>query len=450
MILRRAVNFEYYMSLFHGDAPMHFATTALLEGKLTLNQIRNGCSMLQKRHPLLRSRVEYNEHGDPYIADHNVPEIPVFEIEVSKGSVDIERNENSDHWLSLLEKELLVYIDLEKGPFVRFFWLKEIDSSKSALILICDHISFDGGSAAVILEDLLEYIQNPNQKVESYTILPGITDLLKDDIAEKCEKHFLEHDKPGFEKQCKEYNDKIAKEGKPEKKADSKKKKQELNLIAWKLDKEQSQQVVKACKSNEVTVHTALALAFLKAFYIIEGPEDRTKRVLQFPVSGKSFFKESIEGKLGCNMDLAIVPVTLDKDKTFWEEAGILKDLIKDKLENGNLFADYYWGKHYLSKIDGVKQFFESLPPWDEEEEASQWEFSLSNIGVQKLKVNYGDFKLRGFFGPTFSGLYEKVIGVNSTNGEMYFTLICGSELMSYETLNRIRKLTTDILMESC
>nr|MDA3852571.1 hypothetical protein [Spirochaetaceae bacterium] len=123
MQLRRAVNYEFFMSMFHGESPMHFATTAMVNGPLSLEQIQAAGLKLQQRHPLLRAKVVFDEHGDPWMAQGQVPEIPIEEVQGSWGCCEIESNGKEDHWTAILERELPVFFDLQKGPFVRFIWL---------------------------------------------------------------------------------------------------------------------------------------------------------------------------------------------------------------------------------------------------------------------------------------------------------------------------------------
>ncbi|MDA3852368.1 MAG: hypothetical protein PF447_14020, partial [Spirochaetaceae bacterium] len=91
------------------------------------------------------------------------------------------------------------------------------------------------------------------------------------------------------------------------------------------------------------------------------------------------------------------------------------------------------------------RPFLESLPPWEDE----PWEFSLSNLGVQHIKPQYGKLEVKALFGPTFSAGNEKVIGVNSSNGEMYFTLISDVELMDRKSMERVKELGLDYLRDA-
>jgi hypothetical protein len=297
-------------------------------------------------------------------------------------------------------------------------------------------------AAIVILKDLFNYIENSHLPIKSYEILPALPDLLNQETLDLTRHYYKTQYLKDFEKDKR----KAKEEGITRDYSDPEPREFIFQMISWFMDKDFTASLLKHCKNHEVTVHTALGVSLLRAFYKVIGPEDQSERILQFPISARKFMKESIEDKLGCYITIEMIPLDCSWERNFWEICKELKESIQKVLNTGRIFSSAYFMRDYL--VDD-KSYFEQLKELPPRKHRGEYEFSLSNIGKQNFKSNYGDIKVRGLFAPTFSAVGEKVIGVNSCNGEMNFTLVFDDQTFTKEQGLKIKEWTILFLKQA-
>ncbi len=126
----------------------HYPYNAVIALRLTNGPseqaLEEALKILQRRHPLLRARVEKEKKDFFFICD-NTPPIPL----------NITTRQNDDHWRDVLEDKLNQRMDLVTGPPVHVTYLTTPDSTESEIIFSFQHSIIDEASGANILSELL-------------------------------------------------------------------------------------------------------------------------------------------------------------------------------------------------------------------------------------------------------------------------------------------------------
>jgi hypothetical protein len=71
----------------------------------------------------------------------------------------------------------------------------------------------------------------------------------------------------------------------------------------------------------------------------------------------------------------------------------------------------------------------------------ADYDLSLSNIGRLGIPVDYGSLRLESLYGPTFSAVADRIVGVNTVGGQMRFTFVFQKALMDASSGQQVRDL---------
>ena len=312
--------------------------------------------------------------------------------------------------------------DLERGPLVRFACLR--DQKICDIVMVLHHAVADGLSAVILMGDLLRYLGNPSAPVEELALQPSMGALIPKEVydflppPEKILASFQSSERQGAQSVL---------EMPPPR----------FHVLHRSMDKSQLKPLLARCKENRVTVHGALGAAVLLASQAVY-EDGQTTRTLQSPVSVRHLLPADLEGHFGMFITIVKEPVECHTERDFWDitrdVSGHLHELVNPqklmmRLAATESVADYMQREGQM-KLGLLK---------------ADYDASVSNLGRLTIPTEYGAVKLRSLIGPTFgANKDEKVIGVNTLDGQLNLTLCFRKKIMEPEEGERL----LDLVME--
>ena len=131
-----------------GSAAYNVAAAARMEGPLSVGALAAALAEIERRHEVLRAvyRVEGSEPVQR-VSSHRI--LPVVELGALPGPLRCGEGDR------LAREAARLPFDLARGPVLRTVLLRE-GEGRSRLILVLHHIAVDGGSFAILLDELAE------------------------------------------------------------------------------------------------------------------------------------------------------------------------------------------------------------------------------------------------------------------------------------------------------
>lgn len=154
----------------HGDG--NYVFNALLpvrvRGNFSETDIRLALVSLQKTHAMLNAVVQNDKNGEPWfvVDDERPVNIPIRIME----------RINKDDWQTESVKEWSVPFNSYQEPLMRLVWIK--GEPVSELLLVMHHCLFDGRSALVMLEEFLQFLDDPDARIAVEVPIADIGDIV--------------------------------------------------------------------------------------------------------------------------------------------------------------------------------------------------------------------------------------------------------------------------------
>jgi len=242
---------------FFTRSPFSIVTmVARIQGSVTEGMVRDAVSKVRLRHPSLRVRIAEDEAGTPWLTSEGAGEIPVATVP----------RESDDHWMRVVQESCRVPFEFDAQPAVRFILVQS--AHKSELVILCHHILCDGLSLAYLARDLLVHLGDPARAVTPLPDpIPIARDNMPQDVSANAVVRFLVN--------------RINKKWAAEKVVFDQEDYRNLNRAYWmnyphqvlsvELTEAQTSALVERCRSNEVTVNSALSVAFVAAQAVVQG-----------------------------------------------------------------------------------------------------------------------------------------------------------------------------------
>lgn len=143
--MQRALGvFETTQVVVNAHFPFNVAIAVLLLGAPPPERVSQALAALQRRHPLLRARVERHRHRFHY-ALQGVSEIPLRLLPRT----------SAEQWRAEVEQALATPFDLATGPPIRGVYLYGGAEAAAELVLCLQHAVVDAASAANLMHELL-------------------------------------------------------------------------------------------------------------------------------------------------------------------------------------------------------------------------------------------------------------------------------------------------------
>ena len=417
---RETITYERILYHMGNDTLMHFAFRVKVNCTIKKSDLKEALSKVQQRHPLAGVRVimtkDEKQFIKQFITTEDVPAIPLKELDG-----------NRTNWKAVVSEELCRSFDIFKGPMIRVFLIQK--KSNCDIVAVFHHAICDGLSAVVFLHDTLSFLADPDAPVNPYPEAPVFTKLIKKDILKIINKK-------GLPDWLKNRNDT---ELKPLKKEPFPK--PDYAIRNWFFTEDKTKKVISLAKENSTSVHGILSAILLKSFAYEFGPKEGFKRILQSPVSFKPFLVDEAKQYFGLFNGILTAEIDCSPKRTIPEIASDINKKLKEQLEKYDPLIGYYFFNTYM--LEGIKDpesFFSKRPgmPMD-------YDFSFSNLGVIQMQKKYGKYDIEKVYGPIFSAIRkERVIGLTTHQGRMFFTCIYDKKGFDHSTGSRIIKRALD------
>ncbi len=142
---RRLGGFESAEAWTGASFPYNAVAVLRLAGRPAPDRLETALAAVQRRHPLLRARLERRGSRWWFALDGASP-IPLRRVERA----------GDDAWQAVVEEELNTAIAAERAPLVRCVLVSSSDTAASELVLSFHHAIVDATSGATVCRHLLE------------------------------------------------------------------------------------------------------------------------------------------------------------------------------------------------------------------------------------------------------------------------------------------------------
>jgi NRPS condensation-like uncharacterized protein len=302
----------------------HISLGLTLKGEIS-KSLKNAVDKMLITYPLFGVRIEWNKEITQSTTE-NAAEVPV----------KIYKRKSDNSWLEALNREHAIPVNPSKGPLTRLILVK--GPAKSELFIFCHHAICDGRSLELALREILLHLENPNRIPPSIPDVPPQTpDIFPENVSKsRIRSWFIKRLNKKWEKQKVIFD-------------------QEDLLNVWEafwknstygvelvtLDKIETQKFIEVCRANEVTVNSALLVAFVKARS--EAVEPYTGKVkISTAVDTRERLPIEIGDAVGLYAGGTLNEFKYRQDRSFWENAREYHKVVKKHLNDNNVFGPIY------------------------------------------------------------------------------------------------------------
>ena len=445
----------------HLRSPASFVVmVARIQGDVSHEALKQAVHHMQQRHAMLGVRVVADENGDPWFTSDDVEEIPIAQAPRS----------SETHWRRVCMDEFRIPFEIDRRPLIRFILLHSPDESD--VVMLCQHSICDGLSLAYLTHDILEYLGDPGQEVETLPPPP----VLEESIPSRFRQNRLIGllGKAIFSR----YNRRWARAGVTFDNEDA----QNLHSAFWNHHKLRVRtcaiegtalsMLVAACRDKGVTVNAILITAFHAALF-----ENRLAANAEFfekvnvAMSLRRDLSPSAEGSFGLFASGADCELRYDPEESLWENAARFQPLIQRETDlkksyrkiallshmqpglfEALPFASY--SKHVppeatrYGKLSRFNEVAADLAPKSFQNLAQlSMGLLMTNLGRIPLPTEYGSLRLKElFFVPPSSVFVEIVLGVVTISDKLNISICYLEDVTDTRAVEEVERLAMEYL----
>jgi len=291
---------------------------ARITGAVDEIRFRQALATVSRVHPLLRSKIVFDDRHDAWFSSDGVPEVP---MRVSSRTSD-------SQWLDELKSEARVPFDLGRGPLIKCVLLQS--PNVSDLLVFCNHSICDGMAIAILVRELLVRYADPEKEIRVLDS-PDALDLEKPGISvmgfvsriisvyanwkwNKNPYYFGPEDYAALYRTYWE--------------------KRRPGLVLFEFNPAESARMQATCREHSVTVASAVSAACLAAHADITGGFSKSQQTVLVPYDLRRRVQPPT-GDVFCFCAGGIrLKYAYSPEKPFWYNAGALHKAIHTYLEN--------------------------------------------------------------------------------------------------------------------
>jgi hypothetical protein len=297
---------------------------ARIRGTVSESMLRDAVAKARRRHTHLRVRIVDDDDGNPCFTSEGAGALPV----------EVVPRQSADQWIKVVRETCKVPFQFDAHPPIRFILVQSPDASE--LVILCHHIICDGLSLAYLARDLLAYLGDPDRAVERLPDPEPITrDTMPEDLSLNPVVRFLirrmnrrwETEKVVFDHE--DYRD--------------------LNAAYWmyfdhkmlslELSEAQTSDIVDRCRSEGVTVNSALTAAFVGAQTVVQGRRPHHASI-GVAASLRDRLRRPVSGAMGFYAAVVTLTCRYQSHRGFWDNARRFHRRVRPLLTNEKLFQD--------------------------------------------------------------------------------------------------------------
>jgi len=296
-----------------------------IKGHISKEQLNNAINSVEKKHPLLQVKISTDENNEKIYTSDNTELIELKTIQ----------RKNENHWIDEYHNQCLIPFDFNNKPSIRFILLQSKD--KCDLIIFSHHIICDGLSLAYLGRDILAFIGNSSKTTpETLDTIP----ITKDNIPVELQQNWL------IKKVITKMNNKFNEERVYFSFDDYK----ELHKAYWEnyihkmitieLSEEQTASIIESCKSQKVSVNSAISTAIIGAQQLTLDYKLHKRnsiavsirdKIPHNPGEGMGFYAGSID-----------IPFVYNVKKDIWKNAIKFHKKVKSNFTIKNIFKNIF------------------------------------------------------------------------------------------------------------
>jgi len=424
--------------------PLNVVMVARIKGDVDVAQLESVLDRLRERHALLAVRVAIDEDDTAWYMSEGVPEFEVRTIP----------RETDDQWIETAINECRTSFDIAAGPLVRFALVKS--PQRSELVICGHHAICDGKSMTYLIRDILQYLTEPDKKVEVLPVPPPIT---ADTVESPPRLNFIAR---WF---LRLFNWKWAKKKIKFDASDLKRlhelfweKNAGLNVLAWELSETETEALVSRCRKENVTVNSALWTAFLAAQHNIQEDRKPFRSQSGLAISTRDKLKVPVGEAFGFYASSLSTRLEYDSKMTFWDAARSIHEKIGTSLEKTDIFRmlvgesihptlldSMYFSKYGLLQ-NGMSNKLLKRMKWDR----LSIGYAITNVGKIDILTDYRTPKLEAVYGPLiYSDVNEKVVGVITVENKLTFVMSFNESVVDTLTAEKIKEATLKYILNA-
>jgi len=303
----------------------HISLGLKLIGNMSIEKLRKSVNKMLRTYPLFGVRIEL-DNNVLYSTTENATGVPI----------KIYRRKSDWTWLEVLNKEHSIPVKPSIGPLTRIILVK--NSNISELFIFCHHTICDGRSLELALREILLNLRNPNRIPPSMTEIPPQTpDIFPLGVSKnQFTSWFIERINNKWQKEKILFDEEDL-----------------VNIYEsfWKnssycvelitLNKVDTKRFVDICRANDVTVNSALLIAFVKARWEVYKPY-KGKVKIATAVDTRNRLRIEIGDAAGLYAGGIIYKFKYIKDRPFWDNVREYHKVVKKTLNDNNVFNPIY------------------------------------------------------------------------------------------------------------
>lgn len=423
MIMKRQLLFLEHVMYGDGQTPFNGVFHIRLKGSFTAEAMRHALNGVQAKHDMLRVAVTTDTKGRPwFVSNPAAPEIPL----------DIRERLTNDDWITATKHGWQTLFPVSTGPLAKLVWLRS--DNLSDLLLVFHHCLCDGASAVAIVQELLLLLEQPDAAIGQDKMVPPVHHWAAQHLKRPFQHH-LKGIAAGFFGRAFCYAGALLL---------SRKKtltipREKDYLLHWKLDKAQSAALLNYCKAQNVTVNTALSLAWLRAYHAVK---NIPRFKITCPVDVRKFVTE-IKNDTIFSFGVSI-RFAFDRDNStaFWQKARRMQQDATRQLKNIRAYNLLLQMEYLHGIVKPMQQIFKHGD--------IKHDFMFSNMGPLPIRQQYRSFEVEAINSPTVIGPFGNPTTIITTTykGQMDFGFVSNGSIITEEEALQIKEKAMAMLLQ--
>jgi NRPS condensation-like uncharacterized protein len=416
--MRRKLLFIERVMHGEGNFIYNLLQPARVCGNFLETDIQLALKGLQKTHALLNAVIQNDNNGEPwFVADDEHPvNIPIR----------IMKRIDNDDWQTESVKEWSTSFNSYQEPLMRLVWIK--GEMVSEFLLVMHHCLFDGRSGLVMLEEFLQFLDDPDARIAVEVPISGLSDVVPPAMLNNKAHQFMAKLLLGMIS--------IVLSLIPDKDEPVEKKRD--YLIHWRLDNELTSALLACCKAENIKVNTMMCAILFDAF----------KQVLQKKALKKIVCPADIRNfnpQIKKNNIFAfplMIWVTAFQGRDFFGNARAMQKDIERKMAKLNPYKVMMLSEVAHRSFRKIVRFLRNLKP--------SKECMFSNLGKLNIRRHYKQFEVETIFSPSVKVPDGRATAFMASTycGQMDFSFIGNEGVLHYEDACAIKNKIMQIITE--
>lgn len=403
----------------NGSGAVNVVSGIRIKGNISEKALFDALSKIQKRHPLLRVGIVKEDNGTPFFIERkDISEIPVRLVT---------RHGNED-WEKEAISECLTPFASKDQPLARLVWIKSDEISD--LIFVGHHCICDGRSVLNMMDETLRLLAQPQLDIGAYHSFSSVEDFIPDAVRQNkaniikvrifaklvqfslnvlCLKKEIKRERPYF--------------------------------LHWKINREESAIILKSCKTAEISIHSALSVAFLKAHQQIKQLKSYSR--LYCAVDMRKFLPEVKEDMFFAFPAMIGLSIKADKTNDLWAQARRFKEKLLQEINKMDINKFFMYSSGLLRALPKMSKYARA--------ERGIHDFTFSNMGKVSIRENYGMFEVEALHSPStmFPFGNPSTLSTTTFRGEIDFIFTSDEAFIKKEEAVMLKQNAMQLLINS-